>query len=177
MNGTFPKLEAVPFDATRLEAVEFFECGDDPWSLAAAQWISAPLEFNGALKSIRDHGTKVRLFYLGPMVVGFGTLGATTAPWPAPDDSHKEIIGYIPQFAVHSDMQGQPEGAGDDKFSRQILGHLLYAAKEASYRFVGLMVDEKNVKAIGFYQSAGFNPVAGTVTKYGRRLIRMLVAI
>jgi GNAT superfamily N-acetyltransferase len=170
------RLEVVPFDASRIEAVANFNCGSEPWSVAATIWIAAPLEFNGALKSIRDHGTKVWLFYLGPLLVGFGSLGRTTSPWPAPTSDAKEVIGYIPQVAIDCDFHGQPPGS-TERFSTQIMSHILAVAASEALRFVGLRVDADNAKAIKFYQRIGFSTLPGTVNLHGREFVRMIIRL
>src|SRR5664279_1072742 len=103
-----PTLVAVEFNQALLTELAGFDCGAEPWAQAASAWISNPLEFDGALKSIRDHGSTVWLFYLEDALVGFGSLG----PWRyRTNDGKLETIGYIPQIAVGVSFQGEPTGA------------------------------------------------------------------
>jgi hypothetical protein len=158
-----------------LPAVEFFDCGDGIWAQAAASWIRAPLEFPGALKSIRDYGTGVWLYYLGPFVMGFGAIG--TNYWTRPGGERKEI-GFIPQVGLCVDFHGQPRNASlKERFAGQIMLHLLTQAKNDGLSEVGLLVDVENGRAIRFFEKVGFVQQSTREQRYGRMFVKMFVGI
>ena len=51
-------LYAVPFALEDRELFADFSCGDEPWSLASAEWIQG----GGVERSVTQHGTQVWLF-------------------------------------------------------------------------------------------------------------------
>jgi ribosomal protein S18 acetylase RimI-like enzyme len=117
-------LATLPFDETKLPLVQDFKCGDDTWAKHSAEWIKS-----NAIKSIRRFRTNRVWLYLDTQqnVVGFGSLGETTWPWPLPDGP-RTSLAYIPQMAVHSDFQKQPVGVGETKYCKQILRDLIAKA-------------------------------------------------
>jgi hypothetical protein len=164
------ELTVVDFDASRLAAVAGFHCGSEPWALAAASWIAAPLEFPGALLSMRDRGTTVWLFYLGESLVGFASLGTTK--W------NQQEIAYIPQLAIGVNYQGEPADAPrNERFAYQIISHVLAESLDRGFRTVGLRVDAENTRAVRFYENVGFIALPGREQRHGREFIRMIATL
>lgn len=168
-------LVAVEFREQLLCYVARFHCGDEPWSKAAATWLSNPLELHGALKSIRDHGSSVWLFYSADVLVGFGSLG----PWRyKAADGNVETIGYIPQIAVDTSFQGQPaEAPRGSRFAYQIVSHVLATALDRGFRKVALRVDSQNRRAVRFYERIGFVRFGDVEFRHGREFERMIVGL
>jgi hypothetical protein len=113
-------LYAAAFALEDRELLADFSCGDEPWSLAAAEWIQG----GGVEKSVTQHGTQVWLFRRDSdnQLIRFGSLGQTRRRWPPPTGPHINLL-IIPQLAVDIRFHGQP---ADDppRYSHQILGHL-----------------------------------------------------
>jgi hypothetical protein len=79
----------------------------------------------GALQSIAKHRTKVWLYFDPDNdLVGFGSLGTTK--WP----NFPERVSIIPQIGIQSRYHGQPTGAGETKYSHQILDDLCIVSDE-----------------------------------------------
>jgi hypothetical protein len=118
-------LYAAAFALEDRELFADFSCGDEPWSLAAAEWIQG----DGVEKSVKQHGTQVWLFRRDSddQLIGFGSLGRTRRRWPPPTGPYINLL-IIPQLAVDIRFHGQP---ADDppRYSHQILGHLIAEAR------------------------------------------------
>lgn len=145
-------LIAEEFNGAKLGKVQGFDCGQQPWAKFATSWIQAPADKPGALKSIATRGTKVWLYFdlETDQLVGFGSLGQTT--WP----SYTEPVSIIPQIAIQTAFQGQPAGAGETKFSHQMLDDLIARAKLSKSRQLVLTVDPANVHARRLYSNYAF---------------------
>ena len=141
-----------PFTTAKHHEVESFECGGEPWEEAAANWIKGV----GVSQSMA-RGTKVWLYTKSDAtLVGFGSVGESRWRWP---DLNSDFVNFsiIPQLAVHSHFQGQPvDVPKDERFSSQIMTHLLNETNAHNTLYVGLEVHEGNVRAIRLYQSYGF---------------------
>jgi hypothetical protein len=144
-------LIAEEFDGTKLAKVAGFECGTDEWCRYAAEWIKAPVNLTGALKSMADHGTSVWLYFDEETdeLVGFGSLGTTT--WPGYGQA-----SIIPQLAIQSKFHGQPKGQDEVRFSHQLLDDLIARANLLQPRRLVLTVDPRNAPAIKVYRDFGF---------------------
>ena len=64
-------LRTVSFSAQLLSSVQQFDCGDEPWAMAAADWIKQAPPFRGALLSMTERGNAVWLHFLDVNVEGF----------------------------------------------------------------------------------------------------------
>ncbi len=167
-------LSAMRFTRELLEQVADFDCGDEPWSSAAADWIKLSPPFSCALKSMSQHGTEVWAYFAGDMFIGFGSLGAIKWPWPLPDGPTKEV-GYIPQLAIAKEFQGQPDGPKTGRYAWQIMGDLLARAVAQGFREVCLLVDSENARAQHFYEQIGFTTAPGRTRRGIRDFIRMFM--
>lgn len=128
------------------------------------------MEFPGALQSMRDYGTDVWLFYLGEHIVGFGSLGPTQ--W------NGKTIGFIPQLGLCVDFHGQPaEAPRHERFSWQIMGHIVATAQAKHYPAIALSVDCENQKAKRFYENIGFADRGRPQQRYGRQFQKMALYI
>lgn len=120
---------------------------------------------------MHDYQTSVWLYLLHELVVGFASLGPIM--WKAlPPDGHRRELWYIPQMAVHSDFQGEPQEG--DTFASQILNDVLAEAQSRDIRPVALLVDSENVKAQRFYQRHQFAFIEGNIVRHERTFLRML---
>jgi ribosomal protein S18 acetylase RimI-like enzyme len=153
-------LQPVAFAPELLDEVRDFDCGEEPYQKELAEWLLQ----DATLALAR--GTKVWLYAnQGNEVVGYGSLGLTR--WKYPDaDSPKTALVIIPAVAVRRAFWGKPEGAAEDRYSSQILRHLLTEALAwpGSLPALGLFVHPDNHAAIKLYERFGFRPFHHTYT-------------
>ncbi len=149
-------LYAVPFALEDRELFADFFCGDEPWSLAAAEWICG----SGVEKSLTQPGSQVWLYRResDDQLVGFGSLGRTRRRWPPPSGQYANLL-IIPQLAVDARFRGQP--ANDPpRYSHQILGHLIAEARDVAVDtgspLLLLYVHEQNGRAMRLYEEFDF---------------------
>lgn len=154
------RLRAVNFDPSINQVdVEDFSCGDDPWCIAANNWIRG----DSVRRSIA-RGTQVWLYLRGDnALVGFGSLGRTR--WQAMGQAN---LMLIPQLAIAAEFQGrQPQHVPrEERYVHQVMNDLL--TKAVAYNdihFVVLEVHESNVRAINLYQSYNFTVLPDRVRK------------
>lgn len=78
-------------------------------------------------------------------------------PWPLPDSPHVPI-SLIPMVGIQKVYWGKPDGPPEERYSAQILDHLIYQAMQYTERhpLLGLFVDPRNVRAMRVYEKAGF---------------------
>jgi ribosomal protein S18 acetylase RimI-like enzyme len=150
------QLEVLPFSAAHIALVQDFDCGDDSWSRAAAEWIKAPVTERGALQSIKQHKTSVLLYFVVDTddLVGFGSFGKTN--WRLSAEAEKETLGYIPQLAVARRFQGLPRKPKFARYCRQIVSDLLRRCVYGGYTVAALHVHADNSKAATLYREFGF---------------------
>ena len=142
-------------------AANFNCCGDNtaPWALAANEWILGSDKWESI-----NRGSRVWLYRTEQgMLVGFGSLGKTRRRWPPPNGGYKNIL-IIPQLGIDYRCQGKP--AGYQKFSHQIMSHLIHEAEElyrddiaatrTTLNLLTLFVHEENRRAIRLYENFGF---------------------
>jgi hypothetical protein len=143
------------------ELAQFDCCGDSdaPWARAANEWL-----LGSDVWQSKARGTRVWLYRLATgVVVGFGSLGMTRRRWPPPDGGYRNLL-IIPMLGIDHLFQGEPTDA--EKYSHQILNHLLYeasqlaereeAAGRSRARVLTLYVHGDNRPARRLYEEFGF---------------------
>jgi RimJ/RimL family protein N-acetyltransferase len=98
-------------------------------------------------------------------VVGYGSLGLTRWKYPGADSPRSGLI-IIPAVAIRRAFWGKPEGAPEDRYSSQVMRHLLVEALAwpGSLPALGLLVHPDNHAAIKLYERFGFRPFHHTYT-------------
>jgi GNAT superfamily N-acetyltransferase len=170
------QLRFVVFTPDLLDAVRDFDYGEEPFQKELADWMRAD-----AVPAL-ERGTKVWLYVnqVGE-VVGYGSLGVTR--WKYPDAaSRKTELVIVPAVALRPVFWGKPEGPREERYSWQIMGHLLDGALAWPGKLpaVGLFVHPDNKAAIKLYQHFGFLPFSHFYTDPGtgvtyRSFVRPLV--
>jgi ribosomal protein S18 acetylase RimI-like enzyme len=164
-----------------LPEVQAFDCGDAPWDVEVAEWIKSRSGDNSVLEDKRRFGTEVWLYRdEDGRLVGYGSLGQTKYTWPV-GTKRKEIVSVIPFIGVERAFHGEPRDAADrnDKYAYQILDDLLDHAAGITTRFplVALSVDDRNTRAIKFYQYKGFVDLKIPRVVAGVTYVRMAVPL
>jgi GNAT superfamily N-acetyltransferase len=153
-------LLVVPFTSELLAAVADFEYGDEPYQQELAQWMlqdSVPALLRG---------TKVWLYRnQAGEFVGYSSLGVTRWKYPDPD-SPKTSLVIVPAVALRKQFWGKPDGPPEDRYSSQIMRHLLTEADALPGQppAVGLFVHPDNQAAIKLYERFGFQAFFHTFT-------------
>ena len=135
-----------------------FDCGDEPYAIEVAQWIQGrPAEAYDSLPRSLADGTRVWVYRdEAQQIVGYAALGATTWRWPPPS-GEKQTMSIIPWFGIHKNFHGKPTGvAQHERYSYQMMGHLIARARETGNEFVVLFVEAHNDRAKRFYENVGF---------------------
>ena len=145
-------LAYVPFTPDMLDAVRGYNYGDEPHQQELALWM-----LNDALPAM-TRGTKVWLYrnQAGDFI-GYGSLGTTRWHYPDPT-SRKAVLVIVPAVAIRQEFWGKPDGATDDRYSSQIMRHLLQEADAwpGEPPAVGLFVHPSNSAAAKLYERFGF---------------------
>ncbi|MEO8498070.1 MAG: GNAT family N-acetyltransferase, partial [Planctomycetota bacterium] len=131
-----------------------FDCGSALWEQSLSTWITG----QGVIDSMA-RGTRVWIYKRNDdAIIGYGSLGTASWNWPKGEIPSTEHVSVIPAIAIQSEYHGEPH-AGDknDRYSAQVMTHLLTEAHNESTRFVVLEVHESNGRAISFYESFGFS--------------------
>jgi hypothetical protein len=152
--------------------IDGFDCREDRgrdatfWEQEVNLWLSAdPAMREGALYRIRKKDCKVWLYFnQATELIGYGSLGK--AKWPDPGmnppipDLPMVPISLIPSVGIQTPYHGGPAGAAyADKYSTQILNHLVFEARKKlgeRQPFLGLYVHPQNHRAIACYRRYGF---------------------
>jgi hypothetical protein len=115
-------LLAVPFTSDMLAAISDFDYGDEPYQQELAQWM-----LNDSIHALMRE-TKVWL-YLNQVgeFVGYGSLGVTRWHYPDPS-SAKTTLVIVPAVALRKQFWGKPDGPQEDRYSSQMMRHLLNEA-------------------------------------------------
>jgi GNAT superfamily N-acetyltransferase len=153
-------LVVVPFTPDMLDLVQGFSCGDQPHERELAEWIT-----RDSIQAMQ-RGTQVWLYATPEReLVGYGSLGVTRWRWPEPT-SKKVEIQVIPAVAIQQAYWGKPEGPREERYSSQILDHLLAEAdaRADAMPLLGLFVHPDNQRAVAVYQRVGFVPFSHTYT-------------
>jgi GNAT superfamily N-acetyltransferase len=146
-------LIAVPFSAELLDLVRDFSCGEEGYERELAEWIRQ--EAVSAL----DRGCKVWLYVTARKeLVGFGSVALTR--WRYPEPSSKRLaLAVIPAVAIQTPYRGKPDGPREERYSSQILDHLIAEAAQlpVDAPLLGLFVHPDNQGAIKLYLRLGFS--------------------
>src|SRR5258708_271699 len=115
-------LQPITFAPELLAELSGFDCGDEPHQRELARWLLH--ESTDAL----GRGSKLWLYANGSNdIVGFGSLGETR--WKYPDgDSPRRAVVIIPAVAIQRAYWGLPKGQPENRYSSQIMRHLLAEA-------------------------------------------------
>lgn len=175
------EIEVAEFSPEHLRSrcVQGFECGDTLWAQHAAKWIKSAPPFEGALKSIRDRGNVVWLYFAlanaidEKHLVGFSSLGVIRWPIPPPDGPKRDV-GFIPMLAVASAFQGKPNGADGKHYSHFIMEDVIRKARARKYRELCLFAHEDNVRAIKLYEEFGFEVIQSSDGKGNVKMMAFL---
>ncbi len=154
------QLRFVQFTPDLLPEVAEFDCGDRPYQMELAAWIR-----HEAVRAL-GRGTRVWLYVNeAGELVGYGSLGQTRWKYPDPD-SPKAVLVIVPAVAVRRAFWGKPEGAAEDRYSSQIMRHLIAEALSwpGSQPALGLFVHPDNQAAIKLYERFGFRRFHHTYT-------------
>jgi GNAT superfamily N-acetyltransferase len=169
-------LLVVPFTPDMLAAVPGFDCGDEPYQQELAHWL-----LQEAVPALL-RGTKVWL-YLNQAgeFVGYSSLGATRWKYPDPASPRTHLV-IVPAVAIARQFWGKPDGPAEDRYSSQVMLHLLQEADAwpGQPPALGLFVHPENHAAIKLYERFGFQPFFHTFTDQSagvvyRSFIRPLV--
>lgn len=93
------------------------------------------------------------------------TLGVTR--WQYPDaTSRKTELVIVPAVAIRKEFWGSPAGPQDERYSSQIMRHLLDEARDwpGELPALGLFVHPDNQAAIKLYERFGFHAFSRTCT-------------
>jgi GNAT superfamily N-acetyltransferase len=154
------QLRYVVLTPELLAEVRKFDCGDEPYQKELASWL-----LNDASPALA-RGTRVWLYVNeANEVVGYGSLGQTR--WKYPEaDSPKSTLVIVPAVAVRRPFWGKPDGPPEDRYSSQIMRHLIAEALAwpGSLPALGLFVHPDNQAAIKLYQRFGFRAFHHTYT-------------
>ena len=156
------QLYADEFTEEDLPELAQFDCrgdSDAPWARAANEWL-----LGSEVWQSKRRGTCVWLYRLASgVVVGFGSLGMTRRRWPPPDGGYRNLL-IIPMLGIDHLFQGKPTES--EKYSHQILNHLLYeasqliqheeAAGRSTTNVLTLYVHKDNKPARKLYETFGF---------------------
>jgi GNAT superfamily N-acetyltransferase len=166
----------VPFTPDLLAVVGGFDCGDESYQQELAHWIredSVPALLRG---------TKVWLYrnQAGDLI-GYSSLGTTRWHYPDPT-SPRTLLVIVPAVAIRKPFWGKPDGPPEDRYSSQIMRHLLKEADAwpGQPPAVGLFVHPDNHSAVKLYERFGFQLFFHTYTDRDtgvvyRSLVRPLI--
>ncbi len=151
------------FSRDSLSLVQEFNCGSEEWAEFAARWIKEAPPFQGALKSMEKHGTRVWLYFAcvdehtEEILVGFSALGLTKWSIPGASDP-KRTVGFLPMLAVAAAFQEKlaPEGK---KYSHFIMEDVMSMACKSNMSELCLYVHPGNIRAINLYKRFGFRQI------------------
>jgi GNAT superfamily N-acetyltransferase len=147
-------LLVVPFSGEMLAAVSGFDYGDEPYQQELCQWMAQD-SIPALLK-----GTKIWLYRSqAGEFVGYSSLGLTR--WKYPDAASTKVsLVIVPAVAIRKQFWGKPEGPAEDRYSSQIMRHLLAEAEAWPGKppAIGLFVHPDNNAAAKLYERFGFQP-------------------
>jgi ribosomal protein S18 acetylase RimI-like enzyme len=146
-------LIAVPFSAELLDLIRDFSCGEENYERELADWIR-----QDSLPTLA-RGGKVWLYATARKeLVGFGSVALTR--WHYPEPSSKRVeLAVIPAVAIHTSYRRKPDGPREERYSSQILDHLIAEAAQlpVDVPVLALFVHPDNQGAIKLYSRFGFS--------------------
>ncbi len=151
-------LRKIPFTEQLLPAVADFDCGGEPWEQPLNEWIKAkPDVKHGALYEMKRRKNLNVWLHVNQAdeLIGYSSLGESNWRWPLPADP-RVPISVIPNVAIQRRFQGKPDEP--PRYSRQIMDHLVFEARQQKNRYplLGLYVDPRNARAIAMYRRESF---------------------
>jgi GNAT superfamily N-acetyltransferase len=153
-------LRFVRFTPDLLGEVRDFDYGDEPYQRELADWMR-----NDAVQAL-ERGTKIWLYVNQAVeIVGYGSLGVTRWKYPEPTSRRTELV-IVPAVALRKAFWGKPDGPPEDRYSSQIMRHLLDEAGDwpGQLPAVALFVHPDNLAAIKLYERFGFRAFSHTYT-------------
>lgn len=147
------------------------DCGDEPWSRAATEWIRG----SEVIDSIENRETKVWIYRnseADASIVGFASLSVTGwFKWPPPGGKRSRLL-YIPQLGIDHRYRGKP-ASPEFRYSNQVMEHLIGEAKKMAVQIredkplkkhvnlLTLRVHKDNTAAQKVYKRYGFRLLPG----------------
>jgi ribosomal protein S18 acetylase RimI-like enzyme len=102
-------------------------------------------------------GTRVWIYRLEDgTTVGFGSLGKTRWTWPEGEEPANPELSIIPALAIAMAFQGGPQAGTGERFSTQIMDHLVAEAYRDDTDYLVLEVHCQNARALKLYESYSF---------------------
>lgn len=142
----------VEFNKELLGKITGFSCGSEAYERELRDWL-----FNEAEVAV-THGTKVWLYFnRAGEFVGYSSLSMNQWKYPDPKSS-KISVAVIPNVAIDERFFGKPPGPPEERYSAQIMEHLVDEATALPGQpvVIGLFVHQENKRAIRFYEKYGF---------------------
>lgn len=152
------KIDRVDFTRADLLRVQSFSCGDQPWEQYIDDYLKSA-GLGGAIAQAERFGNSAWLYFLDGQLIGYGVLGMTRWRWPDPKD--KTQYQHVVAFGVDKRFQGLPEGPREQRYSWRLFLDIMSEAqkKPSESRLLTLFVDERNQKAVRFYNAFLFDDV------------------
>jgi GNAT superfamily N-acetyltransferase len=151
-------LRFVPFTPDMLAVVSGFDYGEEPYQQELAQWM-----LHDAVPALA-RGTRVWL-YLNQAAdcVGYSSLGVTRWKYPDAASPRADLV-IIPAVALRRPFWRKPDGPPEERYSSQIMRHLLKEADDWPDQLpaLGLFVHPDNHAAVKLYERFGFQPYSHT---------------
>jgi GNAT superfamily N-acetyltransferase len=151
-------LRVVSFAPEMLADVRDFNYGDEPHQRELALWM-----VDDAVPAL-NRGTKVWLYVNeAGEVVGYGSLGTTRWKYPESDSAKRDLV-IVPAVAIRKQYWGKPDGLQEERYSSQIVRHLVREAEgwPGQPPALGLFVHPDNHAAAKLYERFGFKPFSHT---------------
>lgn len=145
------------FSEARLDAVQDFYCGEEPWERPVADWIKSP---NGAVAELQKNRSLIGCWLYASQrdgLVGYAAL--SESKWPYPEEISERVRHlHVLWCGIRKQVQGHPKDVPqDERYSYQIMKGLQAEVEKRNLpRVLSLYVDVENKRAIHFYENYGF---------------------